>query len=63
MSPQHHIVGSESLGRPLLSPGYGALHRGLGMRRRHALNLGRVGAWTFLAVAGLSLIGVLAGTH
>ena len=58
MQAHHHIVGSESLDRRPLTPGYGALHRGVGLRRRH-LSLSAVGAWAFLAVAGLSLVGVL----
>jgi hypothetical protein len=61
MQAHHHIVGSESLGPHRLTPGYGALHRGVGLRRRAHYSLAAIGTWTFLAVAGLSLIGVLTG--
>jgi hypothetical protein len=63
MQAQHHICGSESLGRRRLAPGYGALHRGLGLRRRHGVNLVAVGTWTVVALAGLSLVGVLTGLN
>jgi hypothetical protein len=61
MQSHHHIVGSESLGRKVLSPGYGALHRGVGLRRRSHLNLVAAGTWIVLAFAGLSVVGLLTG--
>jgi hypothetical protein len=61
MQSHHHIVGSESLGRRALSPGYGALHRGIGLRRRPQLSLLGAGTWALLAFAGLSVVGLLTG--
>jgi len=61
MQAHHHIVGSESLDRRLMAPGYGAMHRGIGPRRRRVFSITAVSAWAFLAVVSLSVVGALTG--
>ena len=63
MQPPHHIVGSESLDRRIMAPGYGAMHRGIGSRRRRLSSVAAMSAWAFLAVVGLSVVGALTGAH
>lgn len=61
MQVPHYIVGSESLRRRALTPGYGALHRGVGMRRRAGhINLATVGLWSLVGACAL-LAGMLSG--
>jgi hypothetical protein len=62
MQAHHHIVGSESLDRRRFAPGYGAIHKGVGLRHRRHFNLTALGTWAVLVMAGLSLVGVLTGT-
>jgi len=61
MLAHHHIVGSESLDRRVMAPGYGAMHRQIGGRRRPLVTLAAVTTWAFLAAFGLSVVGALTG--
>lgn len=61
MQAHHHIVGSESLGRRIMAPGYGAMHREISLRRGRFFNIAAVTTWAFVAAFGLSIVGALTG--